>query len=291
MHPPYHDGKVADPRGAAWRGGGTAWISRVRGSALGLGLALVAGQSAAAQAHIGTPVPGTVHLDLHVREMATGKSNPRAGMYLLDSVPDYWVTIPSGCTGARRCPLLLALPAGEMNAWATMGDMRGMAERYGIIVIAAGLYPTKFIDVALREALQRFAVDPDKIAITGHCASGIATVRFGIENPEVFSRVASLSGFGLFDATVAPWPPSKTPTQFYLQWGVEEAGRSPDQGGDVAEALRQAGHPVTRVMTFRPHDGGPAHYYALAEWLLKSWATPEATAEATPAIVAIRCRS
>ena len=66
--------------------------------------------------------------------------------------------------------------------------------------------------------LQQFAIDPDRIAIMGTCATGRVPVNIGGDNFEVFNRIISLSGApSSFDEVDPPTPK----VEFFFDAGID----------------------------------------------------------------------
>src|SRR6185436_8026355 len=101
--------------------------------------------------------------------------NPAAGVYPLDPDSNVIVTVPPQCAGAQRCPMLVALPGGGQPAQVMTGWVGPVANKYGFILLAPNeevTYDASKMDVVLKEVLQKYAIDPAKIAVSGRCASG-----------------------------------------------------------------------------------------------------------------------
>jgi hypothetical protein len=156
--------------------------------------------------------------------------------------------------------------------------LRPVADKYGMILLATTKYRTRIIDAALKETLQRFAIDPDKIAIIGRCASGEDGMRFGIDNLDVFSRIASISG-GI--PTDGIDPKNKT-AEFLLDRSFHEVG----DNFVAAQALRRDGHPVKVVLGLRGHEHQMEDYDFVGHWLQESWAKPNPASRHTPTVIA-----
>lgn len=254
---------------------------RTRGSVIGLGLvsALVALGSRVAQAQ--DEGPETHGLTVRPGQMATGTQNPPAGEYRLNSLPAL-LTVPPQCVGARRCPLVLVFPSSNTARVSTEWH-RPMAENYGMLLLVPAEWDTRSIDAGLQEALQKFAIDPDKIAAVGRCASGSAAWLLGGNNPAVFSRIALISAN-------LPFPPrtmnpQNTTVQLFVEAGLLEPGTL-REALDGAQDLRVEGHPVTFVVGLRAHEHQLEDYDFLGHWLQESWATPNPAARPVPKAVA-----
>ena len=243
-----------------------------RPTCLGLvGVLLLAGGAIQAQ---------ELRLTVRPREMAQGTQNPAAGEYPLDSVPTARVSIPPQCVGARRCPLFVFLPGAAQTSEILMAWLRPVADKYGLVLLALSEdhYDTGDVDAALKETLRRFAIEPDKIAIVGRCASGATGMTYGTSNVDVFSRVAVVSGGVPTDGLD---PQNKT-VEFFLVAGYGESGGN----FRAAQELRRAGHPVKVGIRLRGHEHQIEDYDFLGRWFQESWAMPNPAARPAPSVVA-----
>ncbi len=262
----------------------------------GIMSAVLIGGSAAAQ----TPPPATSRmpglLTVRPRAMATGTQTARAGEYELDSVPllkrggDAGLTttgvyVPQSCVGTRRCPLVVFF-----RGWPDTKQWLGpMADKYGMIVLSpaqvvqhghwAEVPNTRGLDAALTQVLQKFAIDPDKIALMGTCETGPDAIFMGGSNLQVFSRVIALSPF--YPPTADVDPPNQT-TEFFLDAGLLES----EGTFKAVRELRRKGHRVTHAFGFRPHGHQVESYDRVGRWLQESWATPNPAARSTPQVIA-----
>lgn len=231
-------------------------------------------------------------LTVRPREVATGPRTEAAGEHPLDSVPDYLVYVPQSCVGTRRCPLFIFLPGAGYGSRQVTDWLHPVADKYGMILLAPswdpdgsgnigafGKDPDKGkLDVALKEVLRRFAIDRDKIAISGRCSSGWDGMVLGIGNLDVFSRVASISG----SVPINGMDPQNKTVEFFLDAGFPEF----DGKLRAALQLRQDGHPVKVVVGFRSHEHQVEDYDFYGRWLQESWAMPNPAARPAPQVVA-----
>jgi hypothetical protein len=156
--------------------------------------------------------------------------------------------------------------------------LRPVADKYGMILLTPTEYATKDIDGALKETLRRFAIDPNKIAIIGRCASGDAGMRFGIDNLDVFSRIASVSGGTPTDGMD---PKNKTAEFLIDRSFLEGYGNF-----TAAQNLRRDGHPVKVVLALRGHEHQMEDYDFVGHWLQESWAKPNSASRRAPSVIA-----
>jgi len=132
------------------------------------------------------------------------------------------------------------------------------------------------IDAALQQVLRKFAIDPDKIALAGMSAGGGYSDFLGAINPDVFSRVAVISG-GIATANRGP---RHTTTQFFISAGL---GEETAFGGALftGQYLRRDGYAVQQVLAPRGHWDDSVEYDAVWRWFQSSWARPRLAARAT----------
>jgi hypothetical protein len=212
------------------------------------------------------------------RSMATDTTNPAAGEYPLQAPGDMIVTVPQQCAGTHRCPLFLMLPGGGIPAQQMTDWLGPVAKKYGYILLTATEYEPTQIDSAMKETFARFAIDTTKIAVVGRCASGGAGMQFGIDNLDVFNRIASVSGAIPLDGL----DPKNTTAQFLIDRGFAEA----DGSFQAVEELRHGGHPVTQVLALRGHEHQMEDYDFVGHWLHESWTQPNPATRPKPQVVA-----
>lgn len=248
------------------------WRPRARLVAFGVvGVLIAARTTATAQ---------TATLTVQPHEAATGTQNPAAGIYPLDPDSSVIVTVPPQCAGAHRCPMLVALPGGGQPAQVMTGWMGPVANKYGFILLAPNedvTYDASKMDAVLKQVLQKYAIDPAKIGVSGRCASGGAGLGFGIDNLHVFSRIAVISG-GVPTQEIDP--KNKT-AEFLIDTGNEEVGGT----FAATRALLEAGHPVRHTVTLRGHEHQADDYDFLGRWLAESWAKPDPKTRTAPTVI------
>lgn len=256
------------------------------GSSLGLVSALLTGGRGVAQ------VPAHVRLtDPHT--MAIAARTVQAGRFPLDSGGNQVVYVPPQCIGTRRCPLFIVLDSGGI-----IDALWPATEPYGIIVLLVQVdwkdryqfqayfdrgerHPAlESLNVGLTQVFQKFAVDPDKIALMGRCATGSQVFFWARFNSDIFTRLV-LNSAGYEDGFLDPQ--NKT-TETLLISGLWENGAVDATAG--AMQLRREGHPVKQAVGFRGHEHQWEDYNFIAHWLHESWTTPSPAARPGPAVVA-----
>ena len=238
----------------------------------------------------------STRLTVRPHAMATGTTNPPSGDYPLDSLYGYRVYVPPACAGAHRCPLVVFLHWGSVDALEVLKWQRPVANKYGMIILAPlaeagrqgapGFEPNNElidrtnIDNALKQVLRKFAIDPDKIALAGHCNSGGYAMLWGGDNLAIFSRVLIFSTTlttGGFDAPQST--DAGRQTQFYLD----------EQFDDsylfflYASTVRAKGFYVKQAIQARGHGSGVENFDFAGKWLHDSWAIPNPADRPRPA--------
>lgn len=216
-------------------------------------------------------------LSVRPKEMAKGTKNPEAGEYKLESVKNILISIPPQGVGEKRCPLFVMLPGGGIPARQMMDWLRPVADKYGMIALTCTKYDVATIDSALKEVLENYAVDPEKLAVIGRCASGAAGTRFGIENLDVFSRIISVSG----GTPVNGVDPENKTAEFLIDKGYLEGAGSIK----AARSLRKGEHPAKVVLMLRGHEHQMEDYDYVGRWLQETW-TKKAADRTAPTVVA-----
>jgi hypothetical protein len=125
------------------------------------------------------------------------------------------------------------------------------------------------LDMALHQVLRKFAINPDKIALAGHCRSGWVPVVFGAANRDIFNRLLVISTSETkktFDAL----GPSDGRIEFFLDDGFLET----EWMYRRAHLLRAAGYPVTHMVSIRRHSSIPENADVMGKWLQDSWTLP-----------------
>jgi hypothetical protein len=145
----------------------------------------------------------------------------------------------------------------------------------GVILLAATKYEPGVLDAALKETIGKFAVDPSKIGIFGRGVSGASAMRYGTYNPDVFSRIGSISGGISFDGM----DPKNTTVEYFIEEAVGEHDPTMFWG---LRSQRQAGVHMEVVMNLRGLDPQAEDYDFWGRWLQKSWANPNPDSGAAP---------
>lgn len=249
------------------------------------------------------PTPDSLvstRLTVRPHAMATGTTNPASGDYPLDSLPGYLVYVPPACAGAHRCPLVVFLHWGSVDALEVLKWQRPVANKYGMIVLAPrGVVPTGMppafdpeyervnrtnLDNALKQVLHTFAIDPDKIALAGHCNSGGDAMIWGGDNLAIFSRVLLFSTNLTIAGLDAPQSTDvRYQTQFYMDDGFEQN----PWFFLYASGVRAKGFYVKHMIQAREHASGAENFDVAGHWLQESWRIPNPAERPQPVVIAL----
>lgn len=245
---------------------------------LGIVRALVIAEGGYAVAQIVTPLTVRPH------EIATGTRTARPGKQTLEGEPlappdltegariheKSFVYVPQPCVGTRRCPLVVVSNGPEKY-------YVHIAEKYEMIVAELTL-DTAILDQELQTVLRTYAIDPDKIAIMGRCATGRATMAYGEANPNVFRLV-------VVGTQENGDPPVKVPRQMLAEYFIAGGLLKTWGDGSVFWSVRQMrdrGYTVTHSFQFRGHSHTEEEYDFMGHWLQERWAIPNPTARPVP---------
>lgn len=244
-------------------------------------------------------------LTVNPKKDATGKENKTYGTVELDSFKGYYLHVPESAVGKTRVPLVLVLHGGGRKGADEIYKLRVLADKYGMIILAAtslipgqwdviedysaerlklettdkGLKPTVFkprdvvrIDSAIKYVLRTQAIDPNRIALLGFSDGGSYSLFLGRSNLDVFSRIAPLSGLIPFDVD----GPVNKSTQFFLSGGIGERDII-KQVVRLAAVLRSEGYSVKTQVGMRGHVDNVQDQNFVWEWLVNSWKNPKVT--------------
>lgn len=263
-------------------GGSTPGRSIRRGPgtlvALGLVSALVAGDRCLLAQDIPIGSNGIQErLTVRPHKMVMATRTAEAGEHALEV--DGVVYVPPQAVGTQRVPLVVFLHGGGVSAQDEIDMHSRSADKYGMIIVAVDHVSAPVVDTALKEALGRFAIDPDRIALIGSSTGGNATLLFGCNNQDVFSRLAPISPVPPENYCAGKGPGNsnsseKSATRLLLSAGLGET--------DLVRAsrrmllqLRHEGYAVeVPVFHLRHHLRRSQDFEFALRWLQTSWATP-----------------
>ncbi|MGO9107625.1 MAG: peptidase [Thermoguttaceae bacterium] len=197
---------------------------------------------AALAAHMIPPYPVLDSID----ENIPGYSKLRIGV--IPGQPDatYYVQLPPEYNPQRRYPMIVSLhgigfdPTMQIEWWAgehkpDRPGRQGQAGRYGYIVIAPAWtvehqkeyeYSARehaFVLGCVRDACRRFAVDSDRVFLSGHMEGGDAAWDIGVSHPDLWAGVIPISAEAR--KTCAFYTENARLVPFYVVLGELDGGR------------------------------------------------------------------
>ncbi len=133
-----------------------------------------------------------------------------AGLYLLGlgSKRDGLLYVPKGYRAGEEAPLALVLHGSRSDAQNGISPFLGPADRAGLILLAPDsrdwrdwdiFFPghygpdVRFIDRALEQTFDRFAVDAGRLAVMGFSDGASYALSLGLSNGDLFTHVAAFA--------------------------------------------------------------------------------------------------
>jgi phospholipase/carboxylesterase len=250
--------------------------------------AIVAGGMASFSCELGLEGGGRIRSDpggdarkgrLTARPTPRATGRPPTGMQPLGvgERRDGLVYVPRGHSNKRPSPLALMLHGAGSHSGKGIEPFRRLADDVGLILVApdsrgrtwdvilGGFGPdVVFIERALAAVFDRYAIDPERVAVEGFSDGASYALSLGITNGDLFTHVIAFSpGFA------APGRPLGHP-HFFVSHGIQD-GVLPidDTSREIIPMLERAGYDVA----YREFGGGHAHPPEVEEagldWFLK----------------------
>ena len=200
----------------------------------------------------------------------------------------YYVQLPPEYNPYRRYPTILSLhglnstPEMQIDWWAGPASERGrmgQAARFGYIVVApqwtvehqkAYEYSARehaAVLSAFRDACRRFAIDTDRVYLSGHSAGGDAAWDLGLAHPDLWAGVIPIAGESQRFCALY-WENAKN-LPFYVIEGELDGGRLARCGKDLDRYYRH-GYNVTVVEYLgRGHENFSDEQLRLFDWMAR----------------------
>jgi len=185
------------------------------------------------------------------------------------------VHVPASYDPGMPVPLIVALhgSTGEADNWTGFYDT--FCEPRGMIMLAVdsrgvtwdragGSFgeDVPFIDLALQYTFDRYAIDPDRIALMGFSDGASYTLSLGPSNGDLFTHLIAFSPG--FTAPVEPLP-GRPPV--FISHGVTDPVLSVAETSLViVPAMRSGGYDVTYEMFDGRHEVPPAIAIQALDW-------------------------
>ena len=196
----------------------------------------------------------------------------------LDLARDALLYVPTGYRVSQPLPLVLSLHGAGGDAEGGLYPLQPLADsgeflllavpsrgRTWDVVLGAFGPDVSFIDQALGWTVERYAVDPEYVAVAGFSDGASYALSLGLANGDLFGQVVAFSpGF------VAPAPPRGRPRVF-VSHGTADTVLPIDQcSRRIVPRLRQASYDVMYQEFEGPHTVPPEIAESAATWLLSN---------------------
>lgn len=186
--------------------------------------------------------------------------------------------VPTGYRPDRPAPMALMLHGAGGNAEGGLAPLQRLADDAGLIllspasrrqtwdVIVGGYGPdVAFIDRALEQTFERYAVDPARVAVGGFSDGASYALSVGITNGDLFTHVIALSpGFS------APASQEGAPRLFLSHGTRDEVLPIDACSRRIVREVRGAGYDVTYHEFDGPHTVPPEIARDAVGWFLGS---------------------
>lgn len=199
----------------------------------------------------------------------------------------YLVQLPPEYHPLRQYPTIVTLHGMQTTAeqqldwWAgefdEQGRRIGQAGRHGYIVIAPRwtqerqieyLYSARehgLVLAVLRDALQRFSIDTDRIFLTGHFSGADAAWDMGLAHPSFWAGVIAISGRSQKYCTFYWENAAHVP--FYVVQGELDGTLMPDNARDLNRYLNRGFNTTVTEYLGRGRDSFSDEILRLFEWM------------------------
>ncbi len=199
--------------------------------------------------------------------------------YLLYLPPDY-------AEGEKKWPLILFLHGmGERGSDLELVKKHGLPkileerDNWPFIVVspqcpAHSFWPaeTAALNALLDDVVEKYAVDPKRIYLTGLSMGGFGTWHLAIEYPERFAAIAPICGGSMFYADLVERIVALKDVPVWAFHGARDPVVSVHENANLVYALKQAGgHAQLTVYPDADHDSWSETYAnpQLYEWFLQ----------------------
>jgi pimeloyl-ACP methyl ester carboxylesterase len=196
----------------------------------------------------------------------------------------YFVQLPPEYDPLRRYPMVVSLhavgmdPEMEIDWWAgDKPERHGQAGRNGYIVIAPawtvehqeGYKGTPrehaVVLACMRDACRRFAVDTDRVFLSGHSSGGDAAWDIGVSHPDLWAGVMPISAEALYSCKFYTNNARYVP--FYVVLGELDGGRI-TRDAMVLDRYLKSGYNTTVVEYLgRGHEHFVDEQLSLIDWM------------------------
>ncbi len=200
---------------------------------------------------------------------------------------NYYIQLPPEYDPYKRYPIVVSLHGGNTTAlqqidwWAGVRNATGMrqghATRHGYIVVApewgrSGQKEYQYsarthalVLHCLRDACRRFAVDTDRVFLSGHSMGGDAAWDLGLAHPDLWAGVLPIAAIS--DKYCMHYWPNAERVPFYIVGGEFDGGKSIHNARDLDRYMKR-GFDVTVVeYRGRGHEHFSDEILRIFDWM------------------------
>jgi predicted esterase len=224
------------------------------------------------------PARGLARLSARPSAKPSGTVAPGLSPLGLESPRDGLLFVPSGYTPAKPLPLVLSLHGASGSAKGAMERARAQAEARGFLVLAVdsrdGTWDAirsefgpdvAFINRALQYTFDRYAVDPERIAVLGFSDGASYALGLGLPNGDLFRRIIAFSP-GMIPSSETP-DHGKPPV--FLSHGTQDPILPIERTSRIlVRGLKRDGYDVTFVEFEGVHTVPPQVLTQAMDWWL-----------------------
>lgn len=199
----------------------------------------------------------------------------------------YWVLLPTeypvDCRPQHKYPLIVALRPAErtetelLEWWGGTVEQPGQSQRHGYIVIApeyaergqraytGEAAARQMIVECIRDARKRFAVDSDRVFLSGHGMGGDAAFDIGMTHPDLFAGVIPVTGI---TPDICKWYLENAKRLSWYVVGGELDRDSLNQNATVLNRMLRYGYDVVYVEYIgRGYESYYSEIHHLFDWM------------------------
>ena len=215
---------------------------------------------------------------LHARPQRPALDTPPLGLQALGlgADRDGLIYVPTGYSADRPASLVLMLHGAGGNAQHGLDPPLNLADEAGLILLAVdsrrqtwdmlhGRYgpDIAFIDAALAQTFDRYAVDPARIAVEGFSDGASYALSVGITNGDLFTHVIAFSPGFAAPAAQREWP------RLFISHGIWDDVLPIDRcSRRIVPVLQRAGYDVRYREFDGPHTVPPEMVGEALAWFM-----------------------